>query len=561
MNAKYQSRSLVLLMGAAIALTGCSKKLGQMQADYFTTNPNPLEVVGQNVPATVTARIPAKYFVKNAEVTVTPYLTYANGETASAAYTYQGEKVRGNNPVISYEKGGTVTIPVNYTYTPDMAASKLELGFTVQQGKKTYVLPRVAVANGVIATAAMANAGSVTPALAADKFQRIIQDKVDADILFLINQANIRDSELRTGQMTGLHERIQSANADSRQEITEINIQSYASPDGSYDFNKKLAEKRENATKGYMDKQLKGVTFGELTADFTPEDWEGFRRLVSESNIQDKDLILSVLSMYSDPEEREREIHNLSSVFEQLAEEILPKLRYSRISAKINVIGKSDEEIAQVFASNPSELTVDEILYYATLTDSPEKRAQIYSTAAELYPTDYRTYNNLGMAQYQLGDYSAANASFAQAARLAPASAEPQMNLGLASLNAGNFADAQSRFGNAAGVPELGEALGVYYLKQGDNAAAARAMQGVSSNNAALAQILTKDYSAAKKTLAGITRPDATTYYLMAVLGARTNNESMIANSLRQAVKLDPSMAAKAASDLEFNRFNLSAIL
>ena len=561
MNAKYQSRSLVLLMGAAIALTGCSKKLGQRQADYFTTNPNPLEVVGQNVPATVTARIPAKYFVKNAEVTVTPYLTYANGETASAAYTYQGEKVRGNNPVISYEKGGTVTIPVNYTYTPDMAASKLELGFTVQQGKKTYVLPRVAVANGVIATAAMANAGSVTPALAADKFQRIIQDKVDADILFLINQANIRDSELRTGQMTGLHERIQSANADSRQEITEINIQSYASPDGSYDFNKKLAEKRENATKGYMDKQLKGVTFGELTADFTPEDWEGFRRLVSESNIQDKDLILSVLSMYSDPEEREREIHNLSSVFEQLAEEILPKLRYSRISAKINVIGKSDEEIAQVFASNPSELTVDEILYYATLTDSPEKRAQIYSTAAELYPTDYRTYNNLGMAQYQLGDYSAANASFAQAARLAPASAEPQMNLGLASLNAGNFADAQSRFGNAAGVPELGEALGVYYLKQGDNAAAARAMQGVSSNNAALAQILTKDYSAAKKTLAGITRPDATTYYLMAVLGARTNNESMIANSLRQAVKLDPSMAAKAASDLEFNRFNLSAIL
>jgi len=561
MNVKNQSRSLVLLIGVAVALTGCSKKLGQMQADYFTTNPNPLEVVGQNVPATVTARIPAKYFVKNAEVTVTPYLTYAGGETASTAYTYQGEKVRGNNPVISYDNGGTVTIPVNYTYTPEMAASKLELDFTVRQGKKTYVLPRVAVANGVIATAAMADAGSVMPALAADKFQRVIQDKVDADILFLINQANIRDNQLRTGQMTGLHDRIQNANADARQEITEINIQSYASPDGAYDFNKKLAEKRENATKGYMDKQLKGVSFGELTADFTPEDWEGFRRLVSESNIQDKDLILSVLSMYSDPEEREREIHNLSSVFEQLAEEILPKLRYSRISAKINVIGKSDEEIAQTFASNPSSLSVDEILYYASLTDSPEQRAKIYSTAAELYPTDYRTFNNLGMAQYQLGDYDAASASFAQASRLAPASAEPQMNLGLAALNSGDFSGAQSRFGNAAGVPELNEALGVYYLKQGDNAAAARAMQGVTSNNAALAQILTKDYSAAKKTLAAIPTPDATTYYLMAVLGARTNNESMLANSLRQAVKLDPSMAAKAAADLEFNRFNLSAIL
>lgn len=561
MNFKYESRSLVLLMGAAIALTGCSKKLGQMPADYFTANPNPLEVVGQNVPATVTARIPAKFFVKNAELTVTPYLTYAGGETASASYTYQGEKVRGNNPVVSYDNGGTVTIPVNYTYTPAMAASKLELAFSVRQGKKQYVLPRVAVANGVIATASLADAASVTPALAADKFQRIIQEKVDADILFLINQANIRDNQLRTAQMEGLNTRIQDANSDANQEITEINIQSYASPDGSYDFNKKLAQKREDTTKGYMDKQLKGISFGELTADFTPEDWEGFRRLVSESNIQDKDLILSVLSMYSDPEEREREIHNLSSVFEQLAEEILPKLRYSRISAKINVIGRSDEEIAQAFNTKPSDLSVDELLYFASLTDNAEKRAQIYSVAAELYPTDYRTYNNLGMAQYQLGDYDAARSSFAQAARLAPASAEPQMNIGLVALYDGDFNGAQSRFGNAAGVPELSEALGVYYLKQGDNAAAARAMQDVKSNNAALAQILTKDYSAAKKTLAAIANPDATTYYLTAVLGARTNNESMLTNALRQAVKLDPSMAAKAASDLEFQRFNLSAIL
>ena len=558
MNSKF---CLVIALGASVALTGCSKKLGQMKADYFTTTPNPLEVVGQQVPASVAARIPAKYFVKNAELTVTPYLTYDGGEAASTAYTYQGENVRGNNPVVNYEQGGTVTIPVNFTYIPAMNNSKLELGFTVQQGKKQYVLPRVQVATGVIATAAMADAGSVTPAVAADKFQRVIADQVDADILFLINQANIRDNQLRTEAMTGLKDRIQAANGDQKQEIEEINIKSYASPDGAYDFNAKLAKKREDTTKDFMNKELQGVTFGELTADFTPEDWEGFRKLVSESNIQDKDLILSVLSMYSDPEEREREIHNLSSVFEQLSAEILPKLRYSRITAKINVIGKTDEEIAQAYKENPSSLSVDELLYYATLTDSPEKRAQIYSTAAEIYPTDYRTFNNLGMAQYQMKDYDAAKASFAQAARLAPQSVEPQMNIGLSDLQNGDFSQAQTRFGNAAGVPELGEALGVYYLKQGDNAAAARAMEGVNSNNAALAQILTKDYSAAKKTLGAIATPDATTYYLTAVLGARTNNESMLTNALRQAIKLDPSMLQKARTDLEFSRFNLSSVL
>lgn len=558
MNSKL---SFSLAMAAAVTLSGCSKKLGQMQADYFSTNPNPLEVVGENVPATVSARIPAKYFVKNAVVTVTPYLTYAGGQTASTPYAFQGESVRGNNPVVSYERGGAVTIPVNVPYQPAMANSTLELDFTVTQGKKTYALPRVAVAKGVVATATMADAATATPAITADKFQRVIAEKVDADIIFLINQANIRDNQLRSQAMTNLHSEIANADADDRREIAEINIQSYASPDGSLDLNTRLAQAREKTTVDYMNKQLKGKSFGELTADFTPEDWEGFRRLVSESKIQDKDLILSVLSMYQDPEVREREIHNLSHVFEQLAEEILPQLRYSRITAKINVIGKSDDEIRQAYKQNPSSLSVDEILYLATLVDSNAEKAQIYSTAAELYPTDYRTFNNLGMAQFADGDYDAARSSFAQAARLAPASGEPQMNLGLVALVNGNYDGAQSRFGNAAGVEELNEALGVYYLKKGDNAAAARSLRGVNTNNAALAQILTKDYSTAKKTLAAITQPDATTYYLTAVLGARTNNENMIVSNLRQAIKLNSKMAERAANDMEFARFNLSGVL
>lgn len=557
MNSKF---CYALILGSALVFTGCGKKMNQFRADYFSVNPNPLEVVGEKVPATVTGKIPGKFFVKNAEVTVTPYLEFNGTEIASTPYTFQGEKVRGNNPVISYDGGGTVTIPVSYNYNPEMIKSNLSLAFTVRQGGKQYALPRVKVADGVVATAALADAATVSPAIAPDKFQRIINEKFDADIKFLINQANIRDGQLRTAEMNNLHQEIAEANEDNRREIKEINITSYASPDGGVELNTRLAENREKNTKSYVQNKLKKDNiseFGELTANFTPQDWEGFQRLVAASNIQDKELILSVLSMYKDPEQREREIRNLSSVFDQLAEEILPQLRYSRITASIDVIGKSDEEIMNIYSLNPKALSVDEILYAATLTDNNDKRLQIYDTAIELYPKDYRAYNNLGMCQYIDQDYEAAEANFAQAACLAPESGEAQMNLGLVSLLNKNYKEATAKFGNAAGVPALGDALGVYYMKQGDYNSAIRAFGDSKTNNAALAQILNKDYSKAKNTLSGVVHPNATTFYITAILGARTNNEKMVMNNLRQAIKLDNTLAAKAQNDLEFAKFNL----
>lgn len=552
--------SYSLAIAAVAGLTGCNGKMNQFQADYFTTNPNPLEVVGTQVPATVNGNIPAKFFKKNAVVTVTPVLVYASGETASAPVTFQGEKVRGNNPVINYGFGNSISIPVNYTYTPAMQKSELYLTFNVQQGNKTYALPRVKVADGVVATAALADAGTVNPALAPDAFQRIINEKYSAQIRFIINQANIRKNQIDSPEMLSLNEQLRNAAAAKNREIQEINIESYASPDGPLSFNTKLAEKREQNTKGFVNDRLKKdkiTEFGELTSQFTAEDWEGFQELVSKSNIQDKELILSVLSMYKDPEEREREIRNLSNVFEQLADNILPQLRYSRITASVNVIGKSDEEINSLFDSNPSALKVDEILYAATLTDDNARRMAIYKKATELYPEDYRTWNDLGLTQYVAKDYKNAAANFNKAARLAPANGEPQMNLGLIEMLNKNYSKANQLFGSAAGVSELNEALGVYYLKQGDNAAAARAFGDSKSNNAALAQILTKDYSKAKGTLAAINNPDANTFYLMAILGARTNNQQMLSTNLRQAVRMDSSLASKAAKDLEFADFTL----
>lgn len=554
---------LAIASCSTILLTGCSKKMNQFNADYFTVNPNPLEVVGDRVPATVTANIPAKFFLKNAEVTVTPYLVFDGQEVASQAYSFQGEKVRGNAPVVSYDRGQSVTIPVMYNYQPEMIKSQLSLAFTVRQGGKQYVLPRVVVANGVVATAALADAGTVAPAIAPDRFQRIINEKYAADILFLINRSNIRKGQLETEEMDDLNNEIISASNANNREIKEINISSYASPDGTYAFNTKLAEARENSTKAYLNDQLKkdNITeFGELTAQFTPEDWEGFQKLVAKSDIQDKDLILSVLSMYKDPEQREKEIRNLSSVFDQLAETILPQLRYSRITASIDVIGKSDQEIMELFQTNPRALSVDEILYAATLTDNNDQKLKIYDAAARQYPNDYRTFNDLGVVQFILGDYDAAQASFAQAARLAPAEAQPQLNLGLASLRNKDYRDAKQKFGNAAGLNELGEATGTLYLMQGDINAANKAFGNAKSNNAALAQILAKNYSQAKSTLAGVASPNATTYYLTAVLGARTNNESMVKDNLKKAIKLDHTYAAKAAKDLEFANFNIADI-
>ncbi len=559
----YRKTIYLACLTLALALSSCGKKMGQFSAEYFTVNPNPLEVVGEKVPARVSARIPAKFFVKNAEVTVTPTLVYGGHELASQAYSFQGEKVRGNNPVISYEYGGTATIPVDFAYEPAMAKSELMLNFTVRQGSKQYVLPAVKVANGVIATAALADAASVQPAIGADAFQRIINEKYAADIMFLVNQANIRAGQLNSDAMQELKREIIEANADTSRRLQEINISSYASPEGGVRFNTRLAQQREENTKSYMERQLhrdRITEFGELTAQFTPQDWEGFQRLVAQSNIQDKDLILNVLSMYSDPEQREREIRNLSDVFEQLAEQILPQLRYSRITASIDVIGKSDAEIQRLLASDPSQLSVEEILYAATLTNDNEERLRIYDTAARIYPNDYRTFNNLGMAQYVAGDYDAAKANFTRAAGMGN-HPEPQMNLGLIDMLKGNYTSANQHFGSAAGVDELGDALGVYYLKQGDAAAAVRAFGSSRTNNAALAQILARDYAKAKTTLASVENPDATTYYLMAILGARTNNENMLVTNLRQAVRMDNTLAQRAVNDLEFANYNLSRAL
>lgn len=556
-------KTLVYLsMGAmVVSMASCSKKVGDFASEYFNVNPTPLETVGLTVPATISGTVPAKFMPKNAVVTVTPVLAWDGGEAASSQVTFQGENARANGQVISYKDGGAVTIPFNVLYQPEMANSDLYLDFKVTQGSKEYTVPRVKVGYGVIATSTLIDAAAFETANTPSAFQRIIQEKYSAEIKFLINQANIRANQTKAADYVDFNNDLVAANDAANMEIAGINVHSYASPDGTMAFNTQLSEKREVNTVDYMKGQLKkdNITeFGELTSEFTPEDWEGFQQLVEKSNIQDKNLILSVLKMYKDPEQREVELKNMSAVFNELAEQILPQLRYSKIVATVNVIGKSDEVMLEEFATDPSKLSIEEILYVAQLTDDKVRQAAVYEAAAKLYPNDYRTWNNLGATQISLGQLDKAAVSLAKAAQAAPNNKSVELNQGLLALANGDYSKAKTLVGGAAGVPEAADALGVLYINEGNAAKAVSSFGSSKNNNAALAQILNKDYSAAKNTLAAVKDPNAVTYYLAAVVGARTNNENMVMTNLREAIKLDASLAEKAKKDLEFASYNLN---
>ena len=546
---------LPLLMALVVALSSCNKKMGELSSDYFTTTPQVLEAVAGKVPVTINGKFPEKYFNKKAVVEVTPVLRWNGGEAKGQPAVFQGEKVEGNDQTISYKVGGNYTMKTSFDYVPEMAKSELYLEFNAKIGNKTVTIPAVKIADGVISTSELVEntLQSANPANGDDAFQRIIKEKHNANIMFLIQQANIRASELKTAKE--FNKEVAEVNEAATKKISNIEVSAYASPDGGVKLNTGLAENRESNTTKMLSKDLKKAKVdAPIDSKYTAQDWEGFQELVSKSNIQDKELILRVLSMYQDPEQREQEIKNISSVYKTLADEILPQLRRSRLTLNYEIIGKSDDEIASLAASNPKELTLEELLYAATLTNDNGKKEVIYTKATELFPNDYRAFNNLGKLAYQAGNIDKAESYLKKAANI-QAAPEVNMNLGLVALAKGDKNAAEAYLGKAAGAKELGETLGNLYIAQGQYERAVNSFGDAKTNSAALAQILAKDYNKAKNTLANIEKPDAYTDYLMAVLGARTNNQSMLTSSLKNAVAKDSSLAKKAATDLEFAKY------
>ncbi|MDR1698432.1 MAG: tetratricopeptide repeat protein [Prevotellaceae bacterium] len=559
-----KKNALNLVLGAVLilAFSACNKNMGALSADYFKVNPPVLENVGGNVSAEITARIPAKFFDKKSILTIMPVLVTADGtEFESEPASFQGEKVLDNYTVVPFESGGVISQRASFKFDESMRQSELYLEFTVKRGKKTYKLPRLKVADGVISTVSLLDAAALTPVLGEDKFQRIIKENQEASILFLIQQSNIRNSELKTREIQSLVQRLAEANWEENQKISQVSIYGYASPDGPQALNARLAEERELNSKNFISRELKKLQENpDINAKNTAEDWAGFQALMEKSDIQDKEVILRVLSMYSDPEQREREMRNIARTYTQVADQILPQLRRSRLNVTVDIIGKSDDEILSLLKSNPDALTLEEILYAANLikgSASLNDQFEVYKMITEIYPDDYRAYNNMATIRFRQADYADAETWLRKALAQDSEAPEVHYNQGIIALVKGDMKAAEGAFGQATGTGEpLDEALGALYMMQGNYKLAESVMKNApNTNNVALGKILAGDYDRANEILDLVPMPNATTYYLKAIVGARTNNKEEVYKGMRAAVMRDQSKAAYALKDVEFAKY------
>ena len=543
------------LIAAVVVLASCNKPLPQ--PEQVVVNPSPLEKVGRKVNANITGTFPQKRFAKKGVLTITPVLKFGDGqEVLGEPVTYIGEKAKENGKTVNFKEGGKYSQSASFDYQPEMRKCELYLRFEGKIGKKEQEIPDLKIADGVVATDELADAKDNKTAATPDKFQRVIQELTEADIKFLIQSADLRSSETKSESVKALQEALKATKDNEKREVNKIEVSGYASPDGGLELNEKLAQNRQKAAANFLKNDLKkNKVANEIEANITAEDWEGFQKAMENSNMQDKDLVLRVLSMYSDPEEREAQIKNLSNVYGTIADEILPALRRSRLILTTDLIGKSDDEIRELAANDPAQLSVEELLYAATLTDDNAVKMANYEKAAELY-NDYRAWNGMGQLYFEQDNIAEARRCYAKALEIEPNDPDVNYNAGLAAMADGELDKAEEYFGKAAGTKaNLNAALGTLYTQKGDYAAAKKAYGETASNNAAVQQILDENYAGAAQTLDAVKEPNATTAYLKAVVGARTNDKDAVYANLKSAFEQDASLKSRAAEDIEFAKF------
>lgn len=555
-----KKRNYVLSALAVMLLSGCGKQKAFL-TNYFAVSPTPLEYVAGEVPATIGINVPSKFMNKKAVVECTPVLKWDGGESAGEPFTLQGEKVEANHTIISYLNGGHATMRFSVPFVDGMEKSDLMMQFDAKIGKKSVDLPAVKIGYGTQCTASLITKTAKTAnfGVAPDNFQRVINQKQEAAVKFLIGQANLRGSELNSQTVQDFITTLKNIKNDEQSLVlNNIEVSAYASPDGAYRINERLAAKRGEVSEGYVNQQLKeNQLVTNVDTKYTAEDWEGFQALVSQSNLPDKEIILRVLSMYQDPEQREREIRNVALVYKELAEAVLPELRRARMVINYDVVGRSDEDILLQIRKDISQLSVEELIYAAnTLALSDGQKESILKKVTTLFPNDYRAYNNLGEIALRNGDLDTAQGYFRQALGLNNNAPEPNVNLGMIAIQNGQFQDAEMFISKGVNANNFDEALGHLYLAQAKYPQASTKFAKSANNSAVLSHIMSQDYADGLKILNNIKNPDAMTYYLRAILAARMENASEVKENLDKAIELDNSLAKRAANDAEFSNYN-----
>jgi Flp pilus assembly protein TadD len=554
-------RVVVLLALGALILGGCNplKKMSKnAHLVSYSVNPQTLQMVGGNVQMSLTGTYPAEYFHKKVKVQVSPVLKAGSGETSFGNYMVQGESISENNKVIPFG-GGSFTYSSSVPFTDAMKVSQLEVRPVGYYKKKSLAFAPVKVADGVISTALLVNKTGKA-VYASDKYVRVTSDALETDIKYLINKADVRKSEASKGEIKEFTESLKAAKADDRVEIAGARLSAYASPDGPETLNEKLAGNRQSSALKFFTKELQTAQVEDVVkSDFlqvvsTPEDWEGFKEMMEASDIKDKQLILRVLSMYSDPVVREREIKNIAAAYEEVKDKILPALRRSKMIVEMNYIGRSDEEIVAQFSQDPSKLSVEELLVAGKVAATPERKAEVYRTAARLFPSESRIQNNLGVALLELGRTAEAKTALTAGQRLENTDLVKN-NLGVVALREGAIAQAEELFASVSSLAEARSNLGAVKIIKGQYSEALSYLNADQDVNGALAKLLSNQTDAALSTLNATKSDDAMVYYMKALVGARTQNTSLLYQNLTTAVSKNPALKAVAAADAEFARY------
>jgi tetratricopeptide (TPR) repeat protein len=556
-------RSYFILILAAAVMTSCSG-LNKMKKNSnlvkYEVTPKVLQTDAGIVTVTIKGTFPAKYFDKKTTVTLTPVLTYAGGETAfEKVQVVQGESVQANNKVIT-SAGGDFTYTSSVPYADAMKLSELKLRIKAVRGSKNLDFDPVKLADGVIATSTLVEKHGM-PIIMKDNYVRIIPETQVADINYIINRSDILSKELKAEDIALLQAYIKTVSTDPNRQFKSTLVSSYASPDGSMKINEPLSQKRGVAADKFIKKEFGKIEAAQNPAFFdektTPEDWDGFKTEVENSSMQDKDLILRVLSMYSDPDVREKEIKNMSAAFETLKTDILPRLRRSKMLVNVDKIGRSDEQIIAQINSDPKALSLEEMLYAATLTKDLNEQLKYYQIAAENFPKCIRAHNDAGCILMNLGKVDEAIAEF-ETAKTIQNNDVVKNNLGFGALVKGDMAKAEGYFTSmTAATKESNWGLGVISITKGEYDKAVNLFGNEPCFNLALALVLKGDLNKAKATLDGMKelckcgKPS----YLKAVVGARLDDKTYMLAGLKEAIGFKAEWKEYAKTDIEFGKY------